>query len=174
MPNERRSLPDIWPSCCGRVGGHAVMGCVAHPRASSGAHWYSANPGGRGRTRRTCTHPRTFERRCLAIIMGGEQPRRSVVSRRRRIRRSPSASFRHVLGFTRNPSRRLVLEKADTSFAAGFRVSPNNHATKPGDIGRAAPASPARGLTRAGTCFGPPLRATGSVAEAAAGRLCQP
>src|ERR1700722_16642676 len=73
-----------------------------------------------------------------AVIMGWEQPRRSFLSNRRCIRRLLLASFRRMLGFTRNPSRRLVLEKADTSFntgnAEGFRVSPNNHPTKAGDF----------------------------------------
>src|SRR4029078_9783129 len=73
-----------------------------------------------------------------AVIMGWEQPRRSFLSRRRSIRRLLLASFRRMLGFTRNPSGRRVLEKADTSFntgnARGFRVSPNNHPIKPGDL----------------------------------------
>src|SRR5471032_250953 len=54
------------------------------------------------------------------------------------MRRLLWASLPRMLGVTRNPSRRFVLEKADTSFntgnAEGFRVSPNNHPTKPGDF----------------------------------------
>src|SRR5450755_4025821 len=54
------------------------------------------------------------------------------------MRRLLWASLPRMLGFTRNPSRRLVLEKADTSFntgnAEGFRASPNNHPAKPGDF----------------------------------------
>src|ERR1700724_2519192 len=73
-----------------------------------------------------------------AVIMGWEQPRRSFLSSRRCIRRLLFASFRRMLGFTRNPSRRRVLEKADTSFntgnAEGFRVSSNNHPKKAGDF----------------------------------------
>src|SRR5271168_4910773 len=73
-----------------------------------------------------------------AVIMGWEQPRRSFLSSRRWIRRLRLASFRRMLGFTRNPSGRRVLEKADTSFntgnAEGFRASPNNHPAKPGDF----------------------------------------
>src|SRR5450755_2453237 len=74
----------------------------------------------------------------LAVIMGCEQPLRFVLSRRRSMRRLLWASFPCILGVTRNPSGRLVLEKADTSFntgnAGGFRVSPNFHPTKAGDF----------------------------------------
>src|ERR1700676_791783 len=73
-----------------------------------------------------------------AVIMGWEQPRRSFLSSRRWIRRLRLASFRRMLGFTRNPSGRLVLEKADTSFntgnAEGFRVSPHFHPPNAGDF----------------------------------------
>src|SRR6202030_3824382 len=74
----------------------------------------------------------------LAVIMGWEQPRRSFLSSRRWMRRLLLASFRRMLGFTRNPSGRRVLEKADTSFntgkAGGFRVLPNFHPPKAGDF----------------------------------------
>src|ERR1022692_293196 len=54
------------------------------------------------------------------------------------MRRLLWASLPRMLGVTRNPSRRFVLEKPDTSFntgnAEGFRLSPNNHPTKPGDF----------------------------------------
>src|SRR3954447_10240883 len=86
----------------------------------------------------------------LAVIMGWEQPRRSFLSRRRSIRRLLLASFRRMLGFTRNPSGRRMLEKADTSFntgnAQGFRVSPNNHPIKPGDLACLRPRGEARPL----------------------------
>src|SRR5580704_15897100 len=73
-----------------------------------------------------------------AVIMGWEHPRRSFLSSRRWIRRLRLASFRRMLGFTRNPSGRRVLEKADTSFntgkAGGFRVFPNYQPPKAGDF----------------------------------------
>src|SRR3984957_17763098 len=73
-----------------------------------------------------------------AVIMGWEHPRRSFLSRRRWIRRLLSASFRRMLVFTRNPSGRSVLEKADTSFNTGnpwgFRASPNSHPPKADDF----------------------------------------
>src|ERR1700685_4850196 len=80
-----------------------------------------------------------------AVIMGWEQPRRSFLSSRRWIRRLLLTSFRGMLGFTRNPSGRRVLAKADTSFntgnAEGFRVSPDNHPTKAGDFACLRPRS---------------------------------
>src|SRR5271165_2643799 len=73
-----------------------------------------------------------------AVIMGWEQPRRSFLSSRRWMRRLLWASFRRMLGFTRNPSGRQVLEKADTSFntgnAEGFRALPNFQPPKAGDF----------------------------------------
>src|SRR5271154_2518150 len=73
-----------------------------------------------------------------AVIMGWEQPRRSFLSRRRCIRRLLLASFRRMFAFTRNPSGRPVLEKADTSFNTGnlwgFRVSLHFHPPKAGDF----------------------------------------
>jgi hypothetical protein len=70
--------------------------------------------------------------------MGWEQPRRSFLSSRRWIRRLLLASFRRMLGFTRNPSGRRVLEKADTSFntgkAWGFRVPPHFQPPRAGDF----------------------------------------
>src|ERR1700721_4596015 len=73
-----------------------------------------------------------------AVIMGWEQPRRSFLSSRRWMRRLLLASFRRMLGFTRNPSGRRVLEKADTSFNTGnpwgFRVSPHFQPQQAGDF----------------------------------------
>src|SRR6516165_1226298 len=84
----------------------------------------------------------------LAVIMGWEQPRRSFLSRRRSIRRLRWANSRRMIAFTRNPSGRLVLEKADTSFntgnAEGFRVFPNLHPPEADDFAclRSNEASP--------------------------------
>ena len=104
-----------------------------------------AEPAGEGMNERRCRRWRC--RGCgrrsrsgcwLAVIMGWQQPRRSFLSSRRWMRRLRSASFRRMLGFTRNPSGRLVLEKADTSFntgnAQGFRVSPIIRPSKVGDF----------------------------------------
>src|SRR5271166_3648399 len=82
-----------------------------------------------------------------AVIMGWEQPRRSFLSRRRWMRRLLLASFRRMLVFTRNPSGRSVLDKADTSFNTGnpwgFRVSPHSHPPKAGDFAWLRPSSAA-------------------------------
>src|SRR5665811_856429 len=87
----------------------------------------------------------------LAVIMGCEQPLRFVLSRRRSMRRLLWASFPCILGVTRNPSGRLVLEKADTSFntgnAGGFRVSPNFHPTKAGDFAWLRSSTPVGAVT---------------------------
>src|ERR1700722_1580385 len=73
-----------------------------------------------------------------AVMIGSVQPRRSVLPSRRWMRRLLLASFRRMLGFTRNPSGRQVLEEADTSFktgkARGFRVLPIFHPPKAGDF----------------------------------------
>src|SRR5271156_2702972 len=91
-----------------------------------------------------------------AVVMGWEQPRRSFLSRRRCIRRLLLASFRRMLAFTRNPSGRPVLEKADTSFNTGnlwgFRVSLHFHPPKAGDFAwlrtRALACRPSPGIPR--------------------------
>src|SRR5438128_10819106 len=65
----------------------------------------------------------------LAAIMGSEQPRRSVLSKRRWMRRLLLVSFCRMIAFTRNPSGRPVWENPDTPLntgnAKGFRVSQN-------------------------------------------------
>src|ERR1700731_116985 len=74
----------------------------------------------------------------LAVSMGWEQPRRSFLSRRRWIWRLLWANFRRRIAFTRNPSGRLVLDKADTystpANTEGFRVSRNLHPPEAGDL----------------------------------------
>src|SRR5207302_6183621 len=74
----------------------------------------------------------------LAVIIGSWQPRRSVLSKRRWIRRLRLASFRRMMVFTRNPSVSLVLEFADTPLDAGnhegFRFSPEFHGAEAGDL----------------------------------------
>src|SRR5271170_2994569 len=62
----------------------------------------------------------------LAVMMGLEQPRRSVLSKRRWIRRLLFASFCRMIFFTRNPFANSVVEETDTLFNTGnnegFRV----------------------------------------------------
>src|ERR1700730_8819134 len=59
-----------------------------------------------------------------------------------------------MIAFTRNPSGRLVLEKADTSFNTGnlkgFRVSPNLHPSEPDDFACLRPRRFPRANERAG------------------------
>src|ERR1700731_2328677 len=61
--------------------------------------------------------------------MGSEQPRRSVLSKRRSMRRLLLVSFCRMIAFTRNPSVHSVSDKADTYLntgkAGGFRASQN-------------------------------------------------
>src|SRR5271166_6715245 len=74
----------------------------------------------------------------LAVIMGLEQPRRSVLSKRRWRRRLLLVSFCRMIVFTRNLSGGPVLEKAVTPLDAGnhegFRVSPSFHAARADDF----------------------------------------
>src|SRR5271166_4756719 len=74
----------------------------------------------------------------LAVIMGLEQPRRSVLSKRRWMRRLLLVSFCRMIVFTRNISGGPVLEKAVTPLDAGnhegFRVSPIFHAARADDF----------------------------------------
>jgi hypothetical protein len=62
----------------------------------------------------------------LAVMMGLEQLRRSVLHKRRRMRRLLLAGFSCMLFLTRNPSVPGVLEKVDTPLnptnAERFRV----------------------------------------------------
>src|SRR5713101_252028 len=75
----------------------------------------------------------------LAVIMGFEQSPRSVLSKRRWMRRLLLASFRRMIAFTRNPLVRSVLETADTPLntgkAEGFR---DFHNSPPPKVGRFA------------------------------------
>src|SRR5271168_3182930 len=74
----------------------------------------------------------------LAVIMGLEQPRRSVLSKRRWMRRLLLVSFCRRIVFTRNLSGGPVLEKAVTPIDAGnhegFRVSPSFYAARADDF----------------------------------------
>src|SRR5438105_2745913 len=80
-----------------------------------------------------------------AVIIGWEQPRRSVLSRRRWRRRLRLASFWRMLWFTRNPSGRWVWEKVDTPLntgnAKGFRVSQNFLQPAAGDFACLRPSA---------------------------------
>src|SRR5947209_6498084 len=75
----------------------------------------------------------------LAVSMGFEQSPRSVLSKRRWMRRLLLASFRRMIAFTRNPLVHSGLEKADTPVnprkAEGFRDS---HNSPPPEVGRFA------------------------------------
>src|SRR5271166_2243273 len=81
----------------------------------------------------------------LAVIMGLEQPRRSVLSKRRWRRRLLLVSFCRMIVFTRNLSGGPVLEKAVTPLDAGnhegFRVSPSFHAARADDFACLRPSS---------------------------------
>src|SRR5271165_3232476 len=74
----------------------------------------------------------------LAVIMGWEQPRRSDLSKRRRMRRLLLASLRRMIVFTRNPPVRPVVENSDTPLDAGndegFRVSQKTLPPNTGDL----------------------------------------
>src|SRR5271166_3028041 len=82
----------------------------------------------------------------LAVIMGLEQPRRSVLSKRRWRRRLLLVSFCRMIVFTRNLSGGPVLEKAVTPLDAGnhegFRVSPSFHAARADDFACLRPRPP--------------------------------
>src|SRR5271166_6082389 len=82
----------------------------------------------------------------LAVIMGLEQPRRSVLSKRRWRRRLLLVSFCRMIVFTRNLSGGPVLEKAVTPLDAGnhegFRVSPSFHAARADDFACLRPSQP--------------------------------
>src|SRR6266851_2897948 len=74
----------------------------------------------------------------LAVIMGFEQSPRSVLSKRRWMRRLLLASFRRMIAFTRNPLVGSVLEKLDTLLNTGnhkgFRVSQKKLPPNAGDF----------------------------------------
>src|SRR5437879_11824458 len=74
----------------------------------------------------------------LAVIIGLEQSPRSAWFKRRWMRRLLFVSFRRMLGFTRNPSVRPVVEKSDTPLDAGnhkgFRVSQKKIPPNAGDF----------------------------------------
>src|ERR1700736_3690269 len=81
----------------------------------------------------------------LAVIMGLEQPRRSVLSKRRRMRRLLLASFCRMFFLTRNPFVRGALEKVDAPLnptnAEGFRVFHNRLQSNARDFAFLRPSS---------------------------------
>src|ERR1700737_2444506 len=68
-------------------------------------------------------------------MIGWEQPLRLVLSKRRWMRRLLDFNLRCMMVFTRNPSRRPVLEKTatllDAGTAEGFRFSHKFHPANP-------------------------------------------
>src|SRR6202022_4775942 len=68
-------------------------------------------------------------------MIGWEQPSRLVLSKRRWMRRLLDFNLRCMMVFTRNPSRRPVLEKTatllDAGTAEGFRFSHKFHPANP-------------------------------------------